>query len=701
MLIHLRLNMNCAIQPQAIKNYGVLFLLFFYTYAYSQRADTIPASTLSGIEVSAYGQVRKLKDVPAAVGFVGRQTMERFSPASVVQAVNTVPGVRMEERSPGSYRINIRGSSLRSPFGVRNVKVYFNDIPYTDPGGQTYLNNLGYYNYGSIEILKGPGSSMYGAGTGGVLLIESLDRNEGAGVMAEYTTGSFGLHNAFASVTTGDAEHRSKFGYQHQQSEGYRRHASLRRDIISWSGNYRLSQKQALKTTFLYSHLSYKTPGALTLAEFRQNSKAARPAGGGFPGAVQSRASVTQKAFLAGASLTQQFSEIFSNVSTSYASFTELRNPAIRNYGKVLEPHVGGRTVFSAKKQWRASVLLVSFGGELQQNFSNSAVFRNAGGAADSLQTEDDIRIRQAFIFLQANLSIQNWEFTAGASLNDSKLTFRRLFPRPLPMQAKNLNDQLTPRLAIARKLGVMTVYSNVSKGFSPPTAAELLPTGSSVNLELQAEEGTNYDFGIRGNLTANLTVDFNAFYFRLKNTIVQRRDAGGGDFFTNAGRTSQKGLETGMHYTFWQNTSSLSQASLLLNHTYHHFRYKEFKQLAADFSGKALPGIAPHTLFSAFEVVTKNGLSANLTYYFNSKIPLNDANTAYADAFHVVGTKIGYEKIIGGKRRVRVVAGADNLLDQHYSLGNDINAFGGRYYNAASGRNYYVSFLLHLFSNP
>jgi iron complex outermembrane receptor protein len=155
------------------------------------------------------------------------------------------------------------------------------------------------------------------------------------------------------------------------------------------------------------------------------------------------------------------------------------------------------------------------------------------------------------------------------------------------------------------------------------------------------------------------------------------------------------------MQYTFWQNTSSLRQASLLINHTYHHFRYKEFKQLAADFSGKALPGIAPHTLFSAFEVVTKNGLSANLTYYFNSKIPLNDANTAYADAFHVVGTKIGYEKIIGGKRRLRVVAGADNLLDQHYSLGNDINAFGGRYYNAASGRNYYVSFLLHLFSNP
>jgi iron complex outermembrane receptor protein len=50
----------------------------------------------------------------------------------------------MEERSPGSYRLNIRGSSLRSPFGVRNVKIYYNNIPFTDPGGNTYLNSLAF-----------------------------------------------------------------------------------------------------------------------------------------------------------------------------------------------------------------------------------------------------------------------------------------------------------------------------------------------------------------------------------------------------------------------------------------------------------------------------------------------------------------------------------------------------------------------------
>src|SRR5690348_2626075 len=153
-----------------------------------QIKDTVQYYTsLPDITIRAFEQNKTSMNVPAAVNLINKQALGLFSPTSVVQAVNTTPGVRMEERSPGSYRFNIRGSSLRSLFGVRNVKVYYNDIPITDPGGQTYLNQLGYYNFNSLEIIKGPGSSLYGAGTGGVLLIESMDRNEQAGITGEYS----------------------------------------------------------------------------------------------------------------------------------------------------------------------------------------------------------------------------------------------------------------------------------------------------------------------------------------------------------------------------------------------------------------------------------------------------------------------------------------------------------------------------------
>jgi iron complex outermembrane receptor protein len=57
-----------------------------------------------------------------------------------------------------------------------------------------------------------------------------------------------------------------------------------------------------------------------------------------------------------------------------------------------------------------------------------------------------------------------------------------------------------------------------------------------------------------------------------------------------------------------------------------------------------------------------------------------------------LIGAKIGYQKWFNSKWRIKIVAGAENVLDEKYSLGNDINGFGGRYYNVAAGRNYFVS---------
>src|SRR5207245_1200850 len=113
---------------------------------------------------------------------------------SLVSSMNTVPGVRMEERSPGSYRLSIRGSLLRSPFGVRDVKVYYDEIPLTDAGGNTYLNAIDVNSVQGIEILKGPDGSLFGANSGGVVLISPVNRyNDNNYLSAELNGGSYGL----------------------------------------------------------------------------------------------------------------------------------------------------------------------------------------------------------------------------------------------------------------------------------------------------------------------------------------------------------------------------------------------------------------------------------------------------------------------------------------------------------------------------
>jgi len=138
---------------------------------FAQESDSV--KILQEVTIRAYEANRPILQVPASVGLVMGSDLQRFSNTSLVSAVNNIPGIRMEERSPGSYRFSVRGSSLRSPFGVRNLKVYWNDLPLTDPGGNTYLNQLDANAISQIEIIKGPGSSLYGAGTGGVILLTS------------------------------------------------------------------------------------------------------------------------------------------------------------------------------------------------------------------------------------------------------------------------------------------------------------------------------------------------------------------------------------------------------------------------------------------------------------------------------------------------------------------------------------------------
>ena len=142
----------------------------------AQQPTNSDSSTLAEIVITAFEQNRNVS-CGTIVKVLTSNNADRYNKTSLVNAFNSVAGVRMEERSPGSYRLNIRGSSLRSPFGVRNVKIYWNNIPVTDAGGNTYFNQFAFNNFASIQVFKGPASSMYGAGTGGLLLMNSFENS--------------------------------------------------------------------------------------------------------------------------------------------------------------------------------------------------------------------------------------------------------------------------------------------------------------------------------------------------------------------------------------------------------------------------------------------------------------------------------------------------------------------------------------------
>ena len=574
---------------------AIILLFLFSSTIYGQEETTDSTKILDEVTIKAFEQNKSSRNSTATVKIIEFNNGDRNNKTSLVNGFNTVAGVRMEERSPGSYRINIRGSSLRSPFGVRNVKVYWNSIPLTDPGGNTYFNQLAWNNFSSIEIFKGPAGSMYGAGTGGLILVNNFDTWK-PGASLEYITGSYNLQNIFTSVSFGKKENKNQITYAHNQTDGYRVQTKMRKDNFSWQSQLKLSDKQELSAAVLFSNMFYETPGALTLAEFTANPKAARPSAGAFPSSVDAKAAIYQKNITAGFTNVYHINSSFKNSTTVYGAFSQIKNPAVRNYERRNEPSFGGRTVFIFNKKseieytgQKENTFQLVGGSEFQQGYFNTQVSKNKNGSPDTLQTNDDIDYTAYNFFLQGDLSFAKKLFiTTGISLNKTKVNFSRLSEYPVLQQSRRYKNELAPRISVKKIFeNDFSVRATVSRGFSPPTVGELLPSTGVISTELEAEYGWNYEMTLANRFFHNrLDIEVTAFYFKLNNALVQRRDLSGADFFVNAGDVQQKSIELNTHYSKSFGKGFKHDFIINVAYTYNHFRYGSFIKGVNDFSG-------------------------------------------------------------------------------------------------------------------
>ncbi|MES2730415.1 MAG: TonB-dependent receptor [Bacteroidota bacterium] len=649
--------------------------------------------SLNEVVVTGYENNRKLLETAGSVALLNTRELNRFSNTSLVPAMNTLPGIRMEERSPGSYRISIRGSTLRSPFGVRNVKIYWNDIPFTDPSGSTALNLIDFSTVGKVEIIKGPGGSLYGAGTGGVILLQSPAATYGE-QSAEVATlaGSFGLRGIRATVRTGSAKENIAVTYAKQQSNGYRDHSALNREIVNIRAQFYTSPKRTISFNGFYNQLYYEIPGGLTLQEFQKNPRLSRPR------AIEQNSSIQQKTLNLGLAQTYQLNEQLANTTTFYATFTQFENPFLTDYKRNTEQGLGGRTKFVYAKALGSVKSRFTLGGEFQHNFTAFRNYNNKGGKLDTLRYDDEITALQGFVFAQAEFDFaRNYFLTIGGSYNHLRYQIARLSDaatNPNYAQNRRFAPVLSPRIALLKKIGAnIALHSSVSFGFSPPAVDDIRTSDGGINTGLEAEKGVNYEMGARGTaLRKQLDFEMTVFFLQMTNTITTYTNPQGVALFRNAGNTDQNGVETRVGYQLVDApASTISRARVFASYTFNNFHFRKYESNGKDLSGNYLTGSPQHNLSGGLDVETSLGFYTNITINYVGKTPLNDANTVYADAYTLLGGRLGYRKTMGSHWSLSVFGGVDNALNQTYSLGNDLNAFGGRYYQPSASINYYA----------
>jgi iron complex outermembrane receptor protein len=643
------------------------------------EADT---TVLDEIVVTAYQSNRPVSEVPASIGVVDATVTSRFASTSFVSASNTIPGVRMEERSPGSYRFSIRGSLLRSPFGVRNVKFYWRGLPFTDGGGNTYLNLLDFSSVNSMEIIKGPGSSLYGAGTAGVVLLQPMKIRPTPDYRVNVMGGSYGLWQTTAMGSTPlSSKDVIKGTLGLQGSQGYRDHTSMGRinAALEWT---HFEDNSTFDVVFFSGLVGYETPGGLTLTQFEADPRQSRPATATLPGAAEQDAHIRNNTQYFAMSHQSDWNKKWSSTVGVFGSYTAFKNPAILNYEERGEGNIGTRATidYHFGKEYRHKL---TFGGEGQGFDSRVEVSANSKGEKGALATKDVLKSGSAFGFVQADLLLPaDFYLTVGGSANFLKYTMTREYPVD-NIQVHNFKPGFFPRVALLKQFrDMISIYATVSQGFSAPSFAEILPNTSVYN-NLNPERGTSFEGGMKADIFKKQLHAELAFYdFAISDAIV---NVAGGDDYQNAGETSQRGIEATLS---WRKVSQRSSFRLWSSYSYNNYYFVDYMRSGNDYSGNELTGVPRHVIVGGLDMLYR-GWYLNVTANHTERIPLNDGNTEYAKEYFLLGAKAGKQI---GLRKVKfdVYAGVDNALNQNYSLGNDLNAAGGRYYNAAPRRNYY-----------
>ncbi|MEJ0031067.1 MAG: TonB-dependent receptor plug domain-containing protein [Bacteroidota bacterium] len=669
---------------------------------FAQKNDGDTTKVLDQVIVKGYKSNRPLADVPATINVINSRDLNRFGPTSLVTTVNTTPGVRMEERSPGSYRFSIRGSVLRSPFGIRNVKFYWKGLPFTDGGGNTYFNLLDMATIGSMEILKGPGASLYGASTGGVVLLDSPPTNQEKFTIS-MLGGSYGLSRFAAQIVTKPTKNSAfDVGISQQHSDGYRQQSALDRLNIRMNYDQAINNHGKLSFTYLYANLAYQTPGGLTLAQYEDDPQQARPATKVTPGAIEQKAKIYNSTHYLGAMYQHDWNEHWTTNIGAYGSITDFKNPTILNYEHRNENNIGART--ETQYSFAEDKARISFGAEAQMLFGPDRVYWNNNGVRDTLRTDDRLKSKVFFTFAQAEFQLPyEFLFTAGGSLNFLTYDFNRVSDTPDVSNTRNFKPGFFPRIALIKKFGRhFSIYSSLSNGFSAPTLAEVLPSTSQLNKTLNAEKGRSVEVGVRGDFFDQLRFNVTTYDFRLKETIVVRPNASGADSFVNAGTTSQKGIESTISWTpsimaFDNPDEYKSALRLWMSYTYNNYHFLNYVSGSTDLSGNRLTGVPPTVVVGGVDY-TLAGWYLNASINYTDHIPVNDANSEFAHDYKILSARVGKRFNIWNFRNVDVFAGVDNAFNEKYSLGNDLNAAGARYYNLASGRGFYGGLNLPLY---
>lgn len=687
-----------------VKNSYPVFLFLLFSFGISPVFSQVEKDTLalSAVILEASPIKNVLQNAASSVSVITAAAINTTDGVILTPVLNKIPGLYMQQGGLNTNRITIRGIGARSQYGTNRIKAYFDGIPLSSGEGETVVEDIDVATIEKIEIIKGPNSTSFGYGLGGVIHLFSREMplTESFG-KSTTTFGSFGLLQQRLSGGYSNSNSNLFLNYSDLQSDGYRANSSYNRKSFNVHGSQKTSTKGSLSFLGIFTRLKAYIPSSLNENDFNNNPQKAATTWAAAKGYE------SYNKFLLGLGYDHQFSEkwalkssVFSNVKDAYETRPfDILDESTRSLGLRLNVNYKDRLL--------SLPFELSFGTERATEKYHYSLYKNlylTQPGQGSLQGEKfsatDEKRNYSNYFLQMEIWLaKNLHLETGIAWNTTQYSLKDVFTN-----SNGQNNDFTfgaiwsPRIGFSYKVGNgKNIYTSISKGFSVPSVAETLTPGGQINTDLKPETGWNYELGFKGNWFGNkLYTELTLFSTQIENLLVARRTADDQYVGINAGSSSHPGVEFLVNYKLLD--SKNFQITPYFSAALNHFKFKDFVDGEADYSGNQLTGVPDKQSNFGLDINTQYGFSLNTSYRTVGRIPMNDSNTKYTDSYSLLDIKATYFFTILKVLKTELNAGVNNALDEKYAASILPNAVGfgavaPRYYYPGNPMNFYGGF--------
>ena len=623
-------------------------------------------------------QEGEASSIPGAIDIISPEEMEMIQPASLQDALKTVPGVnaRDEEGYGAIPNIGIRGLS---PNRSTKVLILEDGAPIQP---SLFLSNASYYSppverISSIEVLKGATGLRYGPNTiEGVIDYQSKTPLKDGIVKGKLGSHGYRLLELEAGTSSEQKSMGGGINLITSEANGFRNNGYRMNDILV-KGGMAIGQSQwlGLKLTRYENEINTSYVGLRPDEFIHTPTKNPAP----------------DDQFLSNRTSFDINHELEIDTSTKLKTLM---------YWSQLERNFWRRDVASKTRQGTS---FVDCGGTAycvtgrNRNFDmlgiDSRLFTNY--QAFGIQNESEIGVRLHSETMSNKTERSNAGPRArtgvitGNENNDAKavalyLQNRFLFTDQFAVtpgvrvesyrqnrknemngvQGQANNTELVPGIGATWQLAPeLQLYSSVYKGFAPAMISAAI-SGDGVDQKLDAERSMNIEFGFRGQ-AQKWTYEGAAFRMDFSNQIVNQA-LSGGISKTNGGQSLHQGAEGALGYAI------TSAWSVLANATY--IPVAEFKGGALGPIGNRIP-YTPKLTGNLGLNYSKDGLKSFLNAYHVSSQYADSANTVQESNDGTKGlipsfTTLNWSVVYSPQKDLTLFGVVRNLFDKKFISG-------------------------------